>query len=66
MADHDNDLVAMLYEIGGRRDTNSSRLVRRSDLDQPEAIGEPVPYEVARSAYRTRVAARSRRGGAGR
>jgi hypothetical protein len=64
-----DDIVAMLYEVGGRRDSNSSRLVRRNDLDDPYdgtgADGGPVSEASARSAYLARKEARTARRGGG-
>lgn len=70
MSDSD-EIIAMLYEVGGRRESNSSRLARRTDLDDSDpGTGEdsgPIPEAIARAAYEARKAARAaRRGGGGR
>ncbi len=67
MTEPEDELVAWLYEIGGRRGSDSARMERpvyASELLDP-IEGAPVPDAAARAAYRARVAARAsrRRGG---
>jgi hypothetical protein len=60
-----DDIVAMLYEIGGRRDTHDSRPIRRSELDGAGDTDGVIDEQRARQAYRSRIRARaSQRGGA--
>jgi hypothetical protein len=53
----DPDVMAVLYEVGGRHESTSDgrgRPVSRDDLYPPER--GPVSQEQARAAYRARVA----------
>ena len=60
---NDDDVVAVLYEIGGRRESpNTSRLLYREEFEQLTGDHDgPVSQETARARYRARIA---RRGGA--
>ena len=67
VAECDDDLVAWLYEIGGRHRTERSlegRPVYASELAEP-VDGEPVLNATARAVYRARVGARRLRRGGG-
>jgi hypothetical protein len=60
-----DELVAVVYEIGGRHRSSErvEREVHASELAEPEP-GAPIANAVARAAYRQRVASRAaRRGG---
>jgi hypothetical protein len=63
MTDPD-EIVAMLYQIGGRRAANTSRPLRRHELD-PADTDTADPAEDtqagARDAYPSRTAARAHR-----
>jgi hypothetical protein len=67
MSQTGDELIAVVYEIGGRHRSSerSEREVHASELAEREP-GAPVPDAVARAAYRQRLASRAaRRNGGG-
>ena len=66
MSHNGDELIAVVYEIGGRHRSSdhTEREVHASDLAEPEP-GAPIPDAVARAAYRQRVATRAARRGGG-
>jgi hypothetical protein len=67
MSDHDEQIVAALYEVGGRHRTSETPDVRHLDAAElSELISNdgPSSTDTARAVYRARVESRrGRRGG---